>query len=1268
MTPLDPHDIARHISAIQSGNALELPEDERLAVFLAGLKAMANFVSPLLDAAPMAFLNAGMLRKRCCIETPAVAETWWIAARAAFPRPGEALVTDAVQPKEFAAALGGEIETGATVSTAIITSADALAGLAPTDECRLALIRAADASRTEALAGLPRFCTIAVGRFFCVDLFQAEIEPIADIVVDIATPASVAAIDAIPRRTGAVSKAPPKGPVVFEPIGYTRAPTGERETVTAIYDAYKPRLAVSDIAMAHPTRLIVPKTLDLIEPPLYTAKPRLNPDLLAKGAISDAQFEAVVAMMSAHEKIMPTGERYGVVLADGTGVGKTNEQIALVLANRAEGRGRAVYVTEKSRHRDNVEKALMMLGCPRSDLTDVAAYRADDPLPARNHLLFMTYATLREGDDPHHFPRIEQLVEHLGADFEGVIIFDEAHNLRNAVGEEGFFGTMASSRQGLAGLIIQEKLPRARIVYATATGISNFNNLAYMSRLGLWGDGCPYASRKDCLGAIEQLGLTGLEIISAHLVASGLMITRTLSLEGVTAASLFHTLNASERRAWDDTMKIVLEVREALEQAWKAALPANSTIPKEMFSHFEAAARRISEMMLVSLKTPTMIEDMRQALAEGKAPVVQLMNTYEADAGAADATAARNLRRLIEDFIPTVRMTLIKGSSTRYMTSYKPARDKAGAVVPLAGNQALKDDLLQRLTLIPEHPTPLDQIFAAFGAEQVAEITGRSQRYIPDPKTGAPTLEKRTEQDVRADLAAFMGARKSILAFSVGAGGASMDYHAALDARNQKPRRHYVLQPGQRADQAVQGIGRTHRSNQRHAPEVVLVSTDLPAERAYLSQTLARIRRLGASGQGHRDAVTGPFAMRHSYENSYARMAFIRFLQGVIGDKYPDVVRTDFEQMTSFRLLGEDKKPTFTSDEHTIRRIMKRIARTPINFQTRVFTHVDRELEIAIENSLVDRSYDSGPEPIEQQLKIESEEVIHKDTSTGAEVRAFRVSGAKPPDMKDYDSAMMEAELFNSDAQPPTVWWSPVTNQIWIQIVAERSKNILAEPTRVRIIEPNRSTIIDYNSQLIYTAERIPTFKTDEQARAIWQDRVAKITEMMSRPTVILSGALPTIQETLKAHSRQHAVVADTTDGRRVMGLIMGADEGDTLIAAVKSDPRYNPTTGRLDMSSLNTSLDANKTLVLSNNWMIANQLVLAETKTEIFPTLRDTKLAAGVARDIGLIQLAVPGAAGPRFFLPKEPGKRNKALAILTTRFSVARIDDAPDWSLLAA
>ncbi|MCC2112312.1 MAG: strawberry notch family protein [Hyphomicrobiales bacterium] len=1268
MTPLDSHEIARHIAAIQSGNALVLPEDERLAVFQAGLKAMTNFVSPLLDAGAMAFRNGLTLADRCSIETPGLAAAWWIAGRAVFPKPNENIVTDAVQPKDFAAALGCAIETGAQATSAIVSSPQALAGVTAAEDCRIALIRDPGTPQANNLLGLPLVATIAVGRFYAIDIYQAGLEAVGTIEIDLKTPATIAALDVLPRRSGTIAKAPPKAPVVHDPILYTRKPADNRLTVSAIYDAYRPRLAVSELALSHPSRLIVPKTLDSIEPPLYTAKPRLNPELLRKGALSDAQFEAVVAMMSAHEKIMPTGARYGVILADGTGVGKTNEEIALYIANKAEGRGRAVYFTEKARHRDNVEKALLMLGGQRSDITDLTAYRADDTLPARNSLLFGTYHTLGEGDTSDFFPRVEQLVEHLGIDFEGLIIFDEAHNLRNAIGEDGYFGAALPSRQGYAGLLLQEKLPRARVVYASATGVSNYNNLAYMPRLGLWGANCPYPTRKDCLDTVEQMGLTGLEVISAHLVASGLMISRTLSLEGVTATSLIHTLNADERRAWDETMKIVLEVREALQQSWKAALPPDKAIPKEMYSHFEAAARRISEMMLVSLKTPTMIDDMKQALIDGKAPVVQLMNTYEADSSSADATAARNLRRLIEEFIPTVRMQHIKGSPVRYMNSYKPVRDSSGAIVPLPGNEALKASLLARLDDIPEHAAPLDQIFAAFGDDTVAEITGRSQRTVTNPKTGATTLQKRTEADVRSDLAAFMGARKQILVFSVGAGGASMDYHAAHDARNQKIRRHYVLQPGQRADQAVQGIGRTHRSNQRQAPEVVLVSTDLPAERAYLSQTLARIRRLGASGQGHRDASTGPYAMRHSYESSYARMAFVRFLQGLVGDKYPDVMRSEFEHITAFALLGPDKKPAYTADDTTIRRIMKRIARTPIPFQTRVFGHVDRELEIAIENSLVDRTYDAGPEPIEQQLKIESEEVIHKDLTTGAEVRAFKVSGAKPPEMKDFDSALAEAEIYNTDPQPPTVWWSPVTNQIWIQIVAERAKTLIAEPTRLRLIEPNRSTIVDYHSTLIYTAERIPTHKGEDQARSIWQERMIKITDMMSRPTVILSGALPTIQEAIDKHARHHAVVADTTDGRRIMGLMLTADEGDTIIAAVKSDARYNPTTGRIDMTSILESIEKNKALVLSNNWQICNQAVLAETRAEVFPALRDGRSAAQIAREIGLNQVTLPGSSEPRYFLPKDKDKRIRALAILTSRFPITTTADVPDWNLLAA
>ena len=42
-----------------------------------------------------------------------------------------------------------------------------------------------------------------------------------------------------------------------------------------------------------------------------------------------------------------------------------------------------------------------------------------------------------------------------------------------------------------AVLALQEQLPRARIVYCSATGVSEVGNMAYMSRLvGTWSEQC----------------------------------------------------------------------------------------------------------------------------------------------------------------------------------------------------------------------------------------------------------------------------------------------------------------------------------------------------------------------------------------------------------------------------------------------------------------------------------------------------------------------------------------------------------------------------------------------------------------------------------------------------------------------------------------------------------------------------------------------------------------------------------------------------------
>ncbi|MCH5861849.1 strawberry notch family protein, partial [Salmonella enterica] len=90
--------------------------------------------------------------------------------------------------------------------------------------------------------------------------------------------------------------------------------------------------------------------------------------------------------------------------------------------------------------------------------------------------------------------RLEQILEWAGDDFDGVIVFDEAHAMANAAGGEGSRGKIKGSEQGVAGVRLQNLLPRARVLYASATGASDVNYLAYATRLGLWGPETAFAN------------------------------------------------------------------------------------------------------------------------------------------------------------------------------------------------------------------------------------------------------------------------------------------------------------------------------------------------------------------------------------------------------------------------------------------------------------------------------------------------------------------------------------------------------------------------------------------------------------------------------------------------------------------------------------------------------------------------------------------------------------------------------------------------------
>ena len=119
-------------------------------------------------------------------------------------------------------------------------------------------------------------------------------------------------------------------------------------------------------------------------------------------------------------------------------------------------------------------------------MTPLSRFAQGKPIRLPEGVLFTTYATLRSEARGGKASRVQQIVDWLGRDFDGVIVFDESHALANAAGQKGERGDTEASQQGRAGLRLQHALPYARVLYVSATGATNVHNLAYAQRLGLW--------------------------------------------------------------------------------------------------------------------------------------------------------------------------------------------------------------------------------------------------------------------------------------------------------------------------------------------------------------------------------------------------------------------------------------------------------------------------------------------------------------------------------------------------------------------------------------------------------------------------------------------------------------------------------------------------------------------------------------------------------------------------------------------------------------
>jgi hypothetical protein len=164
-------------------------------------------------------------------------------------------------------------------------------------------------------------------------------------------------------------------------------------------------------------------------------------------------------------------------------------------------------------------------------------------------------------------------------------------------------------------------------------------------------------------------------------------------------------------------------------------------------------------------------------------------------------------------------------------------------------------------------------------------------------------IEQRPGSANVTEAEAFQNAKKPILVFSQ-AGMTGRSYHADLAAPSADARRsHYLVQAGWRADKAIQGFGRTHRTNQASAPIFHLVTTDLQGQRRFISSIARRLAQLGALTKGERRAgESGMFSARDNLESPEATAALSALWRDIQGARIPAIEPRDFEQQTGLKL------------------------------------------------------------------------------------------------------------------------------------------------------------------------------------------------------------------------------------------------------------------------------------------------------------------------------------------------------------------------------
>src|ERR1051326_823761 len=1025
----------------------------------------------------------------------------------------------------------------------------------------------------------------------------------------------------------------------------------------------------------HPAVIVESASMAAVTPPDITYRPHLAPQIISNGLLSDIQLERVIYAGQRHEQRLPDGSRAGFFVGDGTGVGKGRVLAGIIADNWNQNRQRAIWLSVNNDLLESARRDLTDLGLASIPLSRINDYLPAGEITLPRGVIFSSYSSLiaaaKTGEK-----RIDQIQRWLGSD--GVVIFDEAHKAKNALA--GGYGEPTLTGQAVIDLQDPERNPDYRVVYSSATGATDVRNMAYMTRLGLWGIGTSFPGGfQEFMQEIESGGVGAMEMVSRDMKALGMYLSGSISFgvcpqsgKAVEYRERIHRLTPKQRdmydraaAAWQSVLRNIgaaLEVTNGGPRARAVAL-----------NKFWGDHQRFFRQVICAFKVPSVIAETEAALSEGKSVVISLVGTGEARTKEQVAKATANggmfedldfsprevIAAMVDRAFPTTLYQDVTDPGTG-KTIQVPVRDAAGN--PVHSHEALrmKQQIIDGLSALELPENPLDQLVNHFGERNVAELTGRTRRLIRDSQ-GRVQYKKRAPEGVAMhrtnvhEMEQFQSGKKRIAIIS-DAAAMGISLHASNRAENRQRRVHVTLELGWSADKQMQTFGRTHRSDQAVPPEYVLLSTELGGEKRFSSTIARRLGSLGALTKGDRRSADSGDLAKYNFETEEGRAALCLMLRRIVeGSNVPGLANPR-QTLRDIGLLVRNRdgcEEVRKEDLYNVPRFLNRVLALDVDHQNALFDHFVDLFDQTVRYAKANGTFDEGVTDIKAlAIRIaKPQRVVHTDETTQAQTTHYTLEIDVPSKAVSFD----EAERVRK--RKTGAFFRHRKNGHFILAIESGLHTNAESGNSYRTFavwkpEAARSTYIHDDELKEKYSAVIPS-----KPRDWWTKKYATVPPIETHETHIIGGAIIPLWQRFKTHeeARLRVVRVTTDDGERIVGIRIPQEQVGPIVAALGA------TRDLREPEEIFTGvLDEGEEVTLVSRLKLARKVVHREPVIELVGV--DPNRFAEI-RSLGLINEQIDWKQ--RFFVPTDEETGVVVLTDLLSRYPVlvsdALTDDEP-------